>query len=324
MNLLRKSLLEGSVLLDLEARDLGTIFERTLDHIVFRGLISAEERHSVEEALLEREAQVSTAIGHAVAIPHAYLDCFSEPALVFVRLKVPLNLGAPDGIPTRFFFILLGPPNVAAEHLDTLTSIARLMSDDDFRYDAAVARSQQDLLTALERFETRTSAVGVEEAVISEGLRYTGRLFGGMMEDLRRRGRHYISDFLDGLHSKSFSSTLFLFFACLAPAVTFGGIMAELTGNHIGIVEMIMGTALCGIAYALFAGQPLIILGGTGPLLIFTMILFELCDHLKIPFLETCAWVGLWTALLLIVLAATDASCLMRYFTRFTDEILPH
>ncbi|MCP4172411.1 MAG: HCO3- transporter, partial [Fuerstiella sp.] len=134
---------------------------------------------------------------------------------------------------------------------------------------------------------------------------------------------HYASDFRDGFHSKSVASTLFLFFACLAPAVTFGGIMAELTDNHIGAVEMIVASAFCGVTYALFAGQPLIILGGTGPLLVFTWLLYVLCGQIELGdyFLEVFAWVGLWTGLMLIVLAATDASCLVKYFTRFTDEI---
>ena len=92
------------------------------------------------------------------------------------------------------------------------------------------------------------------------------------MADIRRRLPHYASDLRDGVHTKCLASTLFLFFACLAPAVTFGGIMGELTGNQIGAVEMLVGTAVCGIVYALFAGQPLIILGGTGPLLVFTAI----------------------------------------------------
>jgi hypothetical protein len=97
--------------------------------------------------------------------------------------------------------------------------------------------------------------------------------------------------------------------------------MADKTNGAIGAVEMIVATAICGTLYALLSGQPLIVLGGTGPLLIFTAILYRMCQDLNIPFLPTYAWVGFWTALLTIVLAVTDASCLMRYFTRFTDEI---
>jgi hypothetical protein len=84
---------------------------------------------------------------------------------------------------------------------------------------------------------------------------------------------------------------------------------------------MILATAFCGIIYALFAGQPMIILGGTGPMLIFTGILYDYCARMEIDFLQAYAWVGIWTAVILLILAVTDASCLMRYFTRFTDEI---
>ncbi|MCA9267405.1 MAG: hypothetical protein KDA41_02995, partial [Planctomycetales bacterium] len=156
---------------------------------------------------------------------------------------------------------------------------------------------------------------------VSPGLQYTGRFAGGLIDDVRRRLPCYLDDLRDGLHPKALSATLFLLFACIAPAVTFGGVMAVGTGGHIGAVEMIAATAICGVAYALLAGQPLIILGGTGPLLIFTVILFDLCHDLNIPFLPTYAWVGVWTALLLVILAVTDAGALMRHFTRFTDEI---
>jgi hypothetical protein len=50
-------------------------------------------------------------------------------------------------------------------------------------------------------------------------------------------------------------------------------------------------------------------------------VLYILCHQLEIPFLPTYAWVGIWTAAMTLILAATDASALIRYFTRFTDEI---
>jgi hypothetical protein len=84
---------------------------------------------------------------------------------------------------------------------------------------------------------------------------------------------------------------------------------------------MIVASAVCGVVFALFSGQPLVILGGTGPLLVFTAIMYRLCADLGISFLPSYGWVGLWSAGFLIILAITDASCLMRFFTRFTDEI---
>lgn len=324
MKVLQKALLEGSFLLDIEAHDMRSILEQTLTYVVARGLLPEDKRDEVLKALMEREAQASTAIGNAAAIPHAYLDVFKEPVIMFVRLAHPINLGAPDNVPTRYVFVLLGPTSAIGRHLDALANIARLMVDDEFRYEARHARTQLDLLAALKHFIDRTTPKPIPaQAEIPQSLEYTGRLFGGVMQDIRRRLPWYASDFTDGLHTKSVASTLFLFFACLAPAVTFGGIMAELTNGQIGAVEMIIASAVCGVIYAMFAGQPLIILGGTGPILIFTWMLYVFCGKLGIGeyFLEVWAWVGIWSSILVMILAATDASSLVRYFTRFTDEI---
>ena len=68
--------------------------------------------------------------------------------------------------------------------------------------------------------------------------------------------------------------------------------MAVQTDGQIGAVEMIVASAFCGVVFALIAGQPLVILGGTGPLLVFTAILFGLCTDLSIPFcLRMVGWV---------------------------------
>ncbi len=321
MQLLAHAIDEGRYILDLAARDMPTICRAVVDQMAEKSAIPSELSEQIVDALLAREEQMSTAIGHAVAIPHAYIVGCTEPVIAFVRLSKPINLGAPDGIPTRFLYFLLGPPGSAEKHLDALANIARLMAGDEFRYDAGRAKNGQELREALNRFIESTSRKPVSIDRPAPELEYTGRFAGGLFADLQRRLPFYVSDFRDGLHSKCLGSTMFLFFACLAPAITFGGVMAVQTDGNIGVVEMLTASAICGTLYALLAGQPLIILGGTGPLLVFTAVLYRLCDDMKIPFLPAYAWVGLWSAGMLVVMAITDASCLMRYFTRFTDEI---
>ncbi|MCH7751575.1 MAG: PTS sugar transporter subunit IIA [Planctomycetes bacterium] len=321
MKLLRQALEQGSCILREEATDIQSVFRDVLALVVERGLLAAEDQQQVLSVLSERERLSSTAIGHAVAVPHAYLSCFKQQVIVPVRLTHAINLGAPDGIPTQFIFVLMGPDDGTVDHVDTLMHIARLMADDEFRYEAGEAKSSQEMLAALDRFLVRTALKPpAEKPEVVDGLTYTGRLFGGIRADIARRLPHYWSDFRDGLHSKCVGSTLFLFFACLAPAVTFGGVLAVATDGDLGAVEMIAATAFCGIIYAFVSGQPLVILGGTGPLLVFTVILYELCVALQIDFLPARGWVGLWTMLFVIVMAATDSSCLIRFFTRFTDE----
>jgi hypothetical protein len=88
-----------------------------------------------------------------------------------------------------------------------------------------------------------------------------------------------------------------------------------------GAIEMITSTALCGVLYALFSAQPIQLIGPMGPNLAFTIGLAQLATQLSIPFLPLYAWTGLWTAGMLLVLALTSASNLVKHLTRFTDEI---
>ena len=322
MSSLGQSIEQNLVELDLDANDFPSILQAAVNLAVEKGKILPEHAEQAVLALERREVEGATAIGHAVAVPHAYLDCFQEQVILFLRLIRPLNLGAPDGISTRFVFVLLGPQASAEKHIDALTDVARLMSDDQFRYEAAIAKDTADLTAALESYSQRTVRQSEPvDASREDPFIYTGKFCGGIVNDVKRRWPHYGSDFRDGLNSKTVSSILFLFFACLAPVVTFGGVMAIATDNHIGAIEMIVASSVCGVIYAIFSGQPLIFLGGTGPLLVFIASLYRICDDFDIPFLPAYAWVGGWTMLLVLAMAAADAGCLMRYFTRFTDEI---
>ncbi len=300
------------------------IIRASVEFLVQTGRLPEHLGPMVTNGLLEREQAVPTVIGHACAVPHYYNDAIKQPAMVFVRLKHGANLGAPDGIATRFIFVLIGSREQTTQHLDTLSSIARLMSDNVFHFEITYAKTQQDILDAIERHVNRNVlAATPRPREVSEGLQTEPRLFAGLKADIKRRMPHYLDDFRDGLRAKSLASIVFMFFACLAPAVTFGGFMGLETGGAIGAAEMLISTAVCGLIYALLAGQPLIILGGIGPLLIFTIILYQLCVDMGQGenFLGVYGWVGLWTALMTIILALTNASNLMKYFTRFTDEI---
>ena len=154
-----------------------------------------------------------------------------------------------------------------------------------------------------------------------DGLERTGRFCGGLIDDINRRMPSYLSDYTQGFHPKVLASTIFMYFACLANAVAFGLLTAVATGGQIGTTEMLVVTAIGGIVFAIFSGQPLTILGGTGPIVIFTGLLYLACKAVEVPFLPTYAWVGIWSGILMLICAVTDLSYLMKYFTRFTDEI---
>lgn len=53
----------------------------------------------------------------------------------------------------------------------------------------------------------------------------SGLIFGGVYREITRRYAYFKSDFLDACSLHCLVSLIFMFIACLAPALTFGGII---------------------------------------------------------------------------------------------------
>nr|XP_033817130.1 electrogenic sodium bicarbonate cotransporter 1 isoform X5 [Geotrypetes seraphini] len=154
----------------------------------------------------------------------------------------------------------------------------------------------------------------------SEELQQTGRFCGGLIKDIKRKAPFFASDFYDALNIQSLSAILFIYLATVTNAITFGGLLGDATDNMQGVLESFLGTAVSGAVFCLFAGQPLTILSSTGPVLVFERLLFNFSRDNGFDYLEFRLWIGLWSAFLCLVLVATDASFLVKYFTRFTEE----
>ncbi|KAM8940132.1 electrogenic sodium bicarbonate cotransporter 1 isoform 3-T3 [Pelodytes ibericus] len=151
-------------------------------------------------------------------------------------------------------------------------------------------------------------------------LQRTGRFCGGLLEDIKRKAPFFASDFYDGLSIQSLSAMLFIYLGTVTNAITFGGLLGDATENMQGVLESFLGTAVSGAVFCLFAGQPLTILSSTGPVLVFERLLFNFSKDNDFDYLEFRLWIGLWSAFLCLILVATDASSLVKYFTRFTEE----
>ena len=58
------------------------------------------------------------------------------------------------------------------------------------------------------------------------------RLFGGLVEDVKRRYPKYISDLRDSVHLQCLAALVFMYIACLTPVVTIGGLLGQATDNN--------------------------------------------------------------------------------------------
>ncbi|KAK7146935.1 hypothetical protein R3I94_009697 [Phoxinus phoxinus] len=262
-------------------------------------------------------------------------------------------------VPTRFLFLLLGPFGKGGQYHEIGRSIATLMTDEIFHDVAYKAKDRNDLLSGIDEFLDQVTVLPPGEwdptirieppksvpsqekrkmpsmpngsaplsEIINEAehhtgpeLKRTGRVFGGLVLDVRRKAPFYWRDVKDAISLQCLASILFLYCACMSPVITFGGLLGEATKNNISAIESLFGASLTGVAFSLFSGQPLTILGSTGPVLVFEKILFKFCSDYNLSYLPLRTSIGLWTAFLCLVLVATDASSLVCYITRFTEE----
>ncbi|XP_077447501.1 sodium bicarbonate cotransporter 3-like isoform X2 [Stigmatopora argus] len=263
-------------------------------------------------------------------------------------------------VPTRFLFLLLGPHGKGPQYHEIGRSMATLMTDEIFHDVAYKAKDRADLLSGIDEFldqvtvlppgewdptirieppknvpsqlkrkgpshpnGTASQAGELEkknDQHVGPELQRTGRIFGGLILDVKRKAPFYWSDIRDSFNLQCLASILFLYCACMSPVITFGGLLGEATKGNISAIESLFGASLTGVAYSLFAGQPLTILGSTGPVLVFEKILFKFCTDYGLSYLSLRTSIGLWTAFLCILLVATDASSLVCYITRFTEE----
>ncbi|XP_061669307.1 sodium-driven chloride bicarbonate exchanger-like isoform X2 [Syngnathoides biaculeatus] len=288
------------------------------------------------------------------------LEFLDRPVVAFVRLAPAVLLSGLAEVPitTRFLFILLGPLGKGPQYHEIGRSIATLMTDEVFHDVAYKAKDRNDLVAGIDEFLDQVTVLppgewdpsirieppknvpsqekrkipplpnGVTDLVeLGEHgghggpeLQRTGKLFGGFILDIKRKAPHYLSDYTDAISLQCLASFLFLYCACMSPVITFGGLLGEATEGRVSAIESLFGASMTGIAYSLFAGQPLTILGSTGPVLVFEKILFKFCKDYGLSYLSLRACIGLWTSFFCLLLVATDASSLVCYITRFTEE----
>ncbi|GAA6109893.1 electrogenic sodium bicarbonate cotransporter 4 isoform X1 [Tachysurus ichikawai] len=300
------------------------------------------------------------------------VDFLDKPFVAFVRLAQATTLGGLTEVPvpTRFLFVLLGPPGKGKSYNEIGRAIATLMVDDLFSDVAYKARDREDLIAGIDEFldevtvlppgewdpkirieppkkvpsaDKRKSVFSLNELgqmngtagagggitedeempvphELGEELAYTGRFCGGLFLDIKRKIPWYPSDFYEGFHIQSVSAVLFIYLGCITNAITFGGLLGDATDNYQGVMESFLGTALAGTVFCLFGGQPLIILSSTGPILIFEKLLYDFCMSSSMDYMELRLWIGIHSCIQCFLLVATDASYIIKYMTRFTEE----
>lgn len=146
MNQLASLLSVTRILLDVETESKKQLFEQVGQLLNADSCVNSK---LVLESLLAREKLGSTGLGQGVAIPHGRIKGLKSASGVFVRLRHPIEFGAPDQLPVRLLFILFVPAQATDLHLEILSELAQLFSNKTVRDALCQSANAEEVLALI-------------------------------------------------------------------------------------------------------------------------------------------------------------------------------
>ncbi|RTE73663.1 hypothetical protein BHE90_011905 [Fusarium euwallaceae] len=143
----------------------------------------------------------------------------------------------------------------------------------------------------------------------------------GMANDIRRRLPYYVSDWVDAWDYRVVPATVYMYFANILPALAFSLDMFQKTGSNYGVNEVLLASVLGAVVFSLFAAQPLVIVGVTGPITVFNYTVYDIMKPTGVNYIGFMCWIGIWSLILHWILAITNSCNWLRWVTRFPCDI---
>ncbi|XP_028618538.1 anion exchange protein 4 isoform X5 [Grammomys surdaster] len=324
---LRSLLAEGIVLLDCQAQSLlelveqvvsgeslspelrgqlqALLLQRPQHHIQTTGIKSCRGSNTFRKASCDEDTplkhqnplrQKLPPGAEAAAVLAGELGFLEQPLGAFIRLQNPVVLEPLTEVilPSRFFCLLLGPPTLGRSYHEMGRAAAVLLSDPQFQWSVRRASNLHDLLAALDAFLQEVTAlppgrwdwtarIPPPKCLPSQHKRLPSKL--QEVTSLPRQSAALAEDkHYHGPHTP----------------------IPEL--QRTGSVSQLCST------FTWPQSQTPSLLG------VFWEMPLKVPRDYGLDYLPFRLWVGIWVATFCLVLVATEASLLVRYFTRFTEE----
>ncbi len=107
------------------------------------------------KAIVKRETNFSTALGHQTAFPHARLASLSRPLLAVGKSKDGVYFPTPDNQPVKLIFLILTPFNEPTLQLSILSQLSGLISNVTLRKRLFTAKTHENLIDIVNTFENK-------------------------------------------------------------------------------------------------------------------------------------------------------------------------
>lgn len=146
-------------------------------------------------------------------------------------------------------------------------------------------------------------------------------LFSGMIKDVKRRAPFFWSDWKDAWDYRVVPATVYMYFANILPALAFSLDMFVKTDMSFGVNEVLLSSVLGSVVFSVFAAQPLVIVGVTGPITVFNYTVYDIITPRGTNYFAFMCWIGIWALIFHWILAVTNSCNGLRYVTRFSCDI---
>lgn len=147
------------------------------------------------------------------------------------------------------------------------------------------------------------------------------RLGAGIILDLQEKIPMYWEDWRDSWDYRVIPAVLDTYFSNLLPALAFAQDMFDRTENSYGVNEVLLSSGMAGIVFGVLSGQPLCIVGVTGPISIFNYTVYEIIRPLNTNYFGFMFWICIWSMILHLILAVSNAVFLLQYVTSFPCDV---
>ncbi|SEJ00826.1 PTS system, fructose-specific IIA component [Alkalibacterium gilvum] len=138
------SIEKDNILFDLDVKDYREVISTLSDLLYENHVINSKEEFN--NAVIERENDISTSIGNELAIPHGKSESVLHSSIALAVLKNKIKWGGEGNDEVKYVFMLaIEDRDKGNKHLQVLANLSSHLMDDDFVKEFKKAESKDQL-----------------------------------------------------------------------------------------------------------------------------------------------------------------------------------
>jgi len=116
---------------------------------ILRDAEEIDDFDAILTAVQDREDKQSTGLQDGIAVPHGKTTAVTHLKLAIGIAPEGIDFDSLDGVPSKLFFLLVAPPDLAGPHVEALAEIAKLAQSKAFCKALASAENAEEVVELL-------------------------------------------------------------------------------------------------------------------------------------------------------------------------------